>query len=272
MRIDMPVRTYTRVRLALLALPILLRGQDTPPVPAAPAPTPYDASDSSSGPLRLKWVSIGFRVPLLLQPEIRNRTITTTTSTPQTTTTYTTVGSTPRVGLGLAFEFPLPGKFTIASEVLFHHSSYSQEHKYIQGDSSSTSATRTTWTERTKASQWEFPVMLRYNGLRRSGLLSKMYVAAGGVLRITANVRTGTDYSLEVPDEDTVTDYNEIRITPAHRNAAGSVFAVGFRFMDELHVRVTPEIRYIRWSNKTFDAQSTSSSLNQLQAGIALTF
>ena len=268
----MPARRNVFVRVAFLALPIFLRGQETPAPPTPAAPPPPDVSESSAGPLHLNWVSIGFRIPVLLEPEIKNRTIETSTSSPQTTTKFTTTGTTPRVALGLVFEFPLHGKFTIASEVLFHHVSYTQQHTYVQGDPSSSSAITTTWTERTKASEWEFPVMLRYNGIRQHGLFSKVYVAGGGIFKTIVNVRTGNEYDLQAPDVDDVTDYNEIRMTPANRDAFGVVIAAGLRFIDEFHIRVTPEIRYIHWSDRTFDVHSTASSLNQFQAGIALTF
>ncbi len=114
--------------------------------------------------------------------------------------------------------------------------------------------------------------MLRYNGIRQRSLFSKVYIAGGGVFKMITNVRTGNEYDFQAPNVDDVTDYNEIRITPANRDAFGVVIAGGLRFIDEFHIRVTPGIRYIRWADRTFDAHSTASSVNQFQAGIALTF
>jgi hypothetical protein len=277
----------TLLALAISAVlpgsPLLLRGQVAPAAPTAAVdqtiaepngPAQGSATgDSSSAPLHLKWISIGFRVPVSLEQEISSRTIQTSTSSPQTTTTFTTTrGSEPKTGLALALEFPLRGRFTLTNELRLHHASYTQEHKYVQGDPSSSSSTKATWTERTKVSEWEFPLMLRFTGFGSDRILSKFYISGGGIFRLMTNVRTGTDYVLDVPNKDEVTDYNEIRTTPAHRNLVGGTFALGFRFMDEFHIRVTPEIRYIRWPDRNFDSHSTKSNVNQVEVGVALTF
>jgi hypothetical protein len=46
---------------------------------------------------------------------------------------------------------------------------------------------------------------------------------------------------------------------------------MGFRFVDEFNIKVTPEVRYTRWNGETFNSSSTHSPRNQLEVGIAFT-
>jgi hypothetical protein len=48
----------------------------------------------------------------------------------------------------------------------------------------------------------------------------------------------------------------------------GATVGVGFRFVDEFNIKVTPEIRYTRWNGMTFAQDSTRSPRNQLEVGI----
>jgi hypothetical protein len=110
--------------------------------------------------------------------------------------------------------------------------------------------------------------MVRYQGFRRRGVLSKMYGAGGVVMRKTSNIRT----SNETVNPDATTAYNEYRAVPAHRTVMGAVAGLGFRFVDDYHLKVSPEARYTFWREPSFDSESTHSRRGQLEVGIAITF
>jgi hypothetical protein len=48
----------------------------------------------------------------------------------------------------------------------------------------------------------------------------------------------------------------------------GATVGVGFRFVDEFNIKVTPEVRFTRWNGATFNQDSTRSPRNQLEVGI----
>jgi hypothetical protein len=44
------------------------------------------------------------------------------------------------------------------------------------------------------------------------------------------------------------------------------------RFVDEFHIRIAPEARYIRWEAPAFLGQGYRSAANQLEAELSLSF
>jgi hypothetical protein len=70
---------------------------------------------------------------------------------------------------------------------------------------------------------------------------------------------------------DATTENNQIRAQVSKRTLIGATVGVGFRFVDEFSIKVTPEVRYTRWDGLTFGTDSTQSPRNQLEVGIAFT-
>lgn len=109
--------------------------------------------------------------------------------------------------------------------------------------------------------------MLHYAGLRSSGVVSRLWVAGGVVGRKISTIRTNN----QITNADGSSTSNRIVTQPARRNLLGAVVGMGFRFIDEFNIKVTPEIRYTRWSGAIFSVDSTRSPKNQFEVGIGFT-
>jgi hypothetical protein len=113
----------------------------------------------------------------------------------------------------------------------------------------------------------------RYYGLRSKaprglGWLSQTFLLGGGTFRHVANIRTGTSTSL--PDGSTA--YNEIPVTPAHRNTAGLVGGVGYKLFEYGKFKAMGEVRYTRWFAYTFQGPAYESQKNQVEVGLSFTY
>jgi len=87
-------------------------------------------------------------------------------------------------------------------------------------------------------------------------------------LRHVGKVRTGNDFTYP----SGATDYNENAATPNKVNDLGVVAGLGMRFVDEFHIRISPDIRFIRWQGPTLQGAAYASVLNELEAGVSLSF
>jgi len=228
--------------------------------------------ESEETPADSRRFFVGFRVRALPLGVLGYSKLERSATTSATSWTFTTTPKSPHLGVGPALEFNLSERLTLRTELLFHRLSYEKVTEIFQGTDNPNTSTderkKTTLTERTKASLWDVPVMLRYQGVRPSGILSKLYLSGGLAIRSAANIRTGT----ETVFSDSSTDYNEIPAPHSKRNLLGGVVGAGFRFVDEFNIKVTPEVRYTFWSGFTFASESTRTSRGQLEVGIALTF
>ena len=122
--------------------------------------------------------------------------------------------------------------------------------------------------EDTRGMLWDVPVMVHYRGLRSSGLLSRMYVAAGAAGRTAMRISTSTTTTFP----DTSTGTSKVVASPSKRNLLGGVVGIGFRIVDDFNINWTPEIRYTRWAGSTFGSDSTISPRNQLEVSLGFTF
>jgi hypothetical protein len=276
--------------VTIFVLPFLLEAQAPPGTQSTPPPSttaPQGTPDSSTasnfpapekpksfpaGPSGLKFVTFGFRIPGSLQPDIGAGLITSSSGT--TTTTFTTTGQSSRVAVGLVLEFPIYKHLTLVGEGTFHHVRYQEVREDDQivtaGGTAGTNVTKATAS--VKARQLDFPAMLRYTGLRPHGILSHLYVAGGVAFRKISSVTTTTTNSYTAVNTAAVTSTSYVPVTPARRNTTGTVAGLGFKFLDGVNIRVTPEVRYTRWQGRVFDQNSTQSRNSQIEVSIALTF
>jgi hypothetical protein len=252
----------------VLALPMLLPAQDTPPPPAQSSSSKSPkAPPFPDGPLRLKWITLGFRVPYNIEKEIPGGTVDASTSV--TARTITTTGQGSHVAPGAVLEAPVFGRLTFVLEGSWHRASYTQTR--TDSDIIASGTIATTFTENTKASEFDFPAMLRYTGFGSSRIFSKVYVAAGASYRVVTGINTANTIVFTSPSS-TNTSTNTIPAKPNESHVLGEVVGIGYRFLDDFNIRVTPEIRFTHWMGRPFDSFSTRSAQNQLEVGVALTF
>ncbi len=218
--------------------------------------------------------SAGFRIQSLPSHPFVTKNVETSTTTPVAYYTYTGTSGSSTATVGPVAEYRLWTNLSLCGEFRFHKVEFQQVTTMKSGerDPNSVSDDRMTTTinQTNKADYWEFPLLVRYQGLYPSGWWRKAYVSAGVELRHVGRVRTGTSFSYA----DGATDYNETATSPARQNQVGFVVGVGLSLVNHWRVinQVTPEIRYVRWQGSTFDAPVYRSRSSQVEAGIGFTF
>jgi len=262
--------------LLVLLTPVLL-GQPPAPVEQKPQAPPPAAQEPETQPLarQERW-AFGFRVrvfPFLSLSGLDDNRLLATTTTGKTAYdwSYATTSRSSTLGAGPAFEVRLAGRATATAELIFSHLRYEKSTDTYSGvDDPATGhdeRSHSNITEKTRARLWDLPVMLHFRGLRSSGGLSRLWVAGGVVGRNISTIRTNN----EIKNADGSGSSNRFATQPARRNLLGAVVGVGFRFIDDFNTKVTPEVRYTRWSGATFSLDSTRSPKNQLEVGIGFT-
>ncbi|MGA2268443.1 MAG: outer membrane beta-barrel protein [Bryobacteraceae bacterium] len=229
------------------------------------------AQDDADVPT-IRRPSIGVRFQYTLTRLFETSSATASTTQPIADYNYSGSSSSRGVVLTPNLEYRLTNKLSVGLEFQFHHAQYTQVTQIRTGkpDPNSPIDNRkvTTVTQTTTASYWELPLLAHYYGLRRHGLLSRVYLSAGPVYRRVANIRTGNTYQ----NADGTTNYNEIPATPDRTNQFGAVAGVGFRLVDDFRIKVMPEVRFTRWLNTTFHGPAYRSEVNQGTVGIGLSF
>ena len=253
-----------------------LRGQTpvAPQTPPAPASSRQEAPPQT--PAKPERFAVGFRVrslPFRSLSVMDNNRIMTTTLVSRTAYDWAlnTNSRSPRFGGGPAVEIRLGRRMTATAELIFHRLRYERKTDIYSGtDDPATSndeRSHTNMTENTKARLWDLPLMLHYRGLRSSGILSRLYLAAGVSARTASRVRTAN----QVTNADGSSSSDAVPTQASRRNLLGPVVGIGFRFIDDFNIKVTPEVRYTRWSGATFASDTTRSPKDQLEFGIGFT-
>ena len=75
-------------------------------------------------------------------------------------------------------------------------------------------------------------------------MLSHLYLSGGATARNVSSVRTTNN----ITNADGTLANNQIQAPMAKRTLIGATVGVGFRFVDEFNIKVTPEVRYTRWN------------------------
>jgi hypothetical protein len=238
----------------------------------AQAPAP---GDTAEGQPRLGRIAAGIRVRVFPDRSLgtmgNNHAMSTlfVASIPYDSA-FDTSSSSPRYGGGGALEFTLGPKTSLEAEFLFGQLRYTQNSVTYWGsyNPESGSDTRSTKSvvEATNARLWDVPLMIRHKGMRPSGLFSHLFVAGGATAREVSNVRTTTNTTLSG-----TTTTSRTTAPVAKRTIVGATVGLGFQFVDDFGIRVTPEIRYTRWLKGTFATQSAISAKDQLEIGLSIT-
>ena len=223
------------------------------------------SNDPTDKPFRR--FSYGFRIRAFTSNGFDDRTLQLSNTQANTSQSISTTTATSRFRLGPAIDLNLSRKLSIQAEAYFQGLQYTTVTQNYTGTSTSTGTLKSTVTELTKTSFWDFPVLLRYKGLSEHRLLSQTIVEGGFNVRALTRIRTGT----ETLNADSTTAYNEIP-APGNRLVRGAVAGIGFQFVDGYTIKTTPEIRYTHWFGTTFQSQSSSSRTGQLELGLSFSF
>ena len=205
---------------------------------------------------------------------MENRTNLTTTTSPAPVRdwSFVTASHSPHWGAGVAVEYVPNRNWAVSVEVIYDRLRYTKVTSISWGTDDPTTSnderTHMFRNEDTRGMLWDVPVMVHYRGLRSSGLLSRMYVAAGAAGRTAMRISTSTTTTFP----DTSTGTSKVVASPSKRNLLGGVVGIGFRIVDDFNINWTPEIRYTRWAGSTFGSDSTISPRNQLEVSLGFTF
>jgi hypothetical protein len=238
--------------ICLLALPSL-HGQQS-----SSTPVPEEA------PTGIRRFSFGAAVAGYPFNPLHNVTESFTDTQPSVPADYSisTVNNYLRIGVGPVVEFAVSRKFSLVGQLFYHRLDYTQTTQITQG------ALAEGITANSRVTFWDVPAMLRFRGVREEGVLSHLYFAGGGVFRDATSIRSST--LTQFPNGTSATSTAPIR--PSTPVLGGAVVGAGMRFVDDFGIKVEPELRYTRWMGRTFDAESTRSSPNQIELDLAFTF
>jgi hypothetical protein len=194
------------------------------------------------------------------------------TTTPLADYTYDANSSSQKAALAGTFEYAWKPRLSIGVEFFLTHAKYvwtTNEKTGLPSPNSSTDDRPVTmYVQSNKANYWDLPILARYQGIRSKGMLSRAYWIAGPEYRHVGRVRTGTD--IYYPDG--TTGYNEIAAVPNHRDQVGAVVGIGVRFFDQFGFKLTPEVRYVRWFNDTFQGPGYAATKNEAEAALGFSF
>ena len=70
-----------------------------------------------------------------------------------------------------------------------------------------------------------------------------------------------------ITNADGTLENNQIRAQVSKRTLIGATVGVGFRFIDEFNIKVTPEVRYTRWNGLTFGQDSHPLAAQPTRSG-----
>ncbi len=258
------------ILLGLLALSASAQPADSPP--QAPAP---ESTEPQKAPAKRERFAYGFRLRTLPWQSLsvmEDRRVMDTTFAGRPQDLIADTGSkSPSVGGGAAFDFRAAARVRLTAELLFHRLRYHRTTQIFSGtdDPATGQDERSTLSikEETKGRLWDAPVLVHYRGIRSSGILSHLWVAGGVAVRSISTIRSRTEITLA--DGSRSIDYTHGQ--PSRRNLIGAVVGCGFRIVDDFNIKVTPEIRYTRWSGATFATQTTRSPKGQLELSIGFT-
>lgn len=233
--------------------------QETNPTP------PSVPSPSATG---LPWgIQVGATVSLLPFSVLSNESYQTTTSDPVSRTVDASRSTSPPVGGGMSVEVSLRGRLALQTGLLYRAASYAAGTESVFGEDEDKQTFRSS-VERTRARYWDVPLLLRFYDSPDRGKGFRAFLQTGAAWRHVA--------SIETEREQTATDGSVSRdrtpVSPRNRTIVGGVIGAGLRFAPSQRLALTPELRYTRWLDQTFDDGPTRSSRNQLELLLSLTF
>ena len=234
-----------------------------------PASLLFSADDPSPA---IRRPSLGFRIEGYANRLFTTSSSETVTTKPVADTTYTGSTPSPKASLAPMVEYRLTNHLSLGLELHYHQAQYQQNTEIISGvkdpNSSNDDRKTTTVNETTRANYWEVPLVARYCGFQRTGPLNKIYALGGVEWRRVGRIRTGTEFSYA----DGTTDYNEIPAQANRTNQVGAFGGVGYRIVNTLRMKFTPEVRFVHWQGIAFQGISYRSARNQVEVSLGWSY
>lgn len=281
------------LRVVVMASPITVLAQTPPSQETAQeaqqsktgTATSSSTPNSTEGEATFRHFTYGAQIRWWTAQPFSGKGIEVGNSQTNTSTAYDTTSASGRYALGPKVDFYFTRHWSVSAEAFFEHFQYTKVTQEYTGTPTDGTLNKTL-TEHTSASYWDFPLLARYQFIGKKAIAtstsgqspshfsfiteipSHLFLEAGGTVRHLMTVRSGND----TLNSDNSTAYNEIPVTPKHTTVEGATIGCGLRFIDELNVKVMPEVRYTIWSSPIFESQSTLTRDRQLEVDLSFAF
>jgi opacity protein-like surface antigen len=248
----------------------------TPAQPTAASKSGTSSSSTSTADINEsgRRLTAGFTLSVLGFTAIPDKSSTVTNSS-TLSTQYQTTGESSRIGYGAIIQYRLTNHFSVDVGATYRRIGYQLTTTTTQTTTSilngiSTSTTSTTQVhEDTRSHLIDIPFVLRFYSSAKRPNGPRWFLEGGGAWRVATGIETSTD-TTDASGINTCCTTDAAK--PAHSSGIGMVGGAGVQLIDPLGIHVVPAVRYTRWINPVFDAFTTSTGQNQLEATISLTF
>ncbi len=122
--------------------------------------------------------------------------------------------------------------------------------------------------ERTRATFWDVPLLLRYTRYQQKGWRPR----TTGMLGVSTRFVTGIDSYREIVNRKANVYQTSEPIKPAYKTSPGATVGLGVEWRDEIGVKVSVEGRYTRWQRDVFKNGPTTSTRNTLEVLVGFSF
>ncbi|MBM3813350.1 MAG: hypothetical protein FJW20_17130 [Acidimicrobiia bacterium] len=198
---------------------------------------------------------------------------TVTLTDPPFNAVHRTTSKPKRVGYGFVAQLVLTDRFALNTNFLLRRMQYELRSDIHEGiDNPRTIVDERRFSQRveeTRARVLDIPITLRFYGKNRFDYGPRWFVDAGGAIR---NIRSIGSQISRGEGGDPPAVVSNSPITPSKKTIRGVVGGFGVQAIDELGIRIIPQIRYTRWFGANFSTLSTVSQRNQIEAILAVTF
>jgi len=170
------------------------------------------------------------------------------------------------VGPSLVFRFS--DKWALGVDAMYRNTGYDQ---FIKSETSPDTGDRVLLSytnERTRATFWDVPVLLRYTRSQQRGWKPRMT----GMIGLSGRFTTGIESYRENVDSKYFVTQTSDPVKPANKLVPGATAGVGIEWKDEIGVRVSVEGRYTRWQKDAFRNGPTVTSRNTVEVLLGLSF
>ncbi len=170
------------------------------------------------------------------------------------------------VGPSLVFRFS--DKWGLGVDAMYRNTGYDQ---FIKSETSPDTGDRVLLSytnERTRATFWDVPVLLRYTRSQQKGWKPKMT----GMIGLSGRFTTGIESYRENVDNKYFVTQTSDPVKPANKLVPGATAGVGIEWKDEIGVRVTVEGRYTRWQKDAFRNGPTVMNRGTVEVLLGLSF
>jgi hypothetical protein len=230
------------------------------------------ATEQTVGHAYVRRFSIGGTVGVLVQPALPSNSMDQVVADNLTINSSTT-SKRYSAGGGFIAQLALTNRWALATGVSMRLQNFSINDITVEGiDDEDTTADERLYSSAsntTRARLVDIPVLVRRYSKDRFKPGRRIFYEGGVAVR---NVRAIHSFRSSIASDYTETCCDESPMQPAKRWLPGFVAGAGVQFIDEYGIRFVPEIRYTRWLDRTFDALSARSRINQIEISLSFTF